>query len=91
MKISIKVLMIILAILLTVPMLVACGGDGNDNGTVENGGDVNNGDDIIKEDVTITIGELIDMTGVASTAMHVIHLALEDAVEYYNDENLIPG
>jgi len=83
--------MIILAILLTVPMLAACGGGGDDNGT---GDDVGNGDgngDIEKKDVTITIGELIDMTGVASTAMHVIHLALEDVVEYYNDGNLIPG
>jgi ABC-type branched-subunit amino acid transport system substrate-binding protein len=41
--------------------------------------------------VTITIGELTDLTGPASPAVATIHYALEDMVRYYNDEGLIPG
>jgi len=43
------------------------------------------------EDVIITIGNLTDMTGVASNAMQIIDSALEDLVDYYNEQNLIPG
>lgn len=39
----------------------------------------------------ITIGNLTDKTGVASTAMNVITMALEDMVAYYNEQALIPG
>ncbi|NQT74821.1 MAG: ABC transporter substrate-binding protein [Chloroflexi bacterium] len=43
------------------------------------------------EDKVITIGNLTDITGVASNAMSIVNMALEDMIEYYNDENLIPG
>ena len=43
------------------------------------------------EDVVITIGNLTDMTGVASSALNTITMVLEDVVRYYNDQNLIPG
>jgi len=39
----------------------------------------------------ITIGNLTDMTGAASIAMRPMTMALEDLVEYYNDQNFIPG
>lgn len=42
-------------------------------------------------EVTLIIGNLTDETGVASTAMEVINMALEDVVKYYNDNALIPG
>ena len=42
-------------------------------------------------DVIITIGNLTDKTGVASGPMSIIDAALKDAVEYFNEENLIPG
>ncbi|NQT73005.1 MAG: ABC transporter substrate-binding protein [Chloroflexi bacterium] len=44
-----------------------------------------------QELVTITIGNLSDLTGVSSNAMGVVNIALEDTVEYYNERNLIPG
>ena len=43
------------------------------------------------EPVKITIGNMTDITGPSSNAMTVITKALEDMVEYYNDQNLIPG
>ncbi len=43
------------------------------------------------EDVVVTIGNLTDMTGVASNAIAVIDMALNDLVTYYNEQNLIPG
>ena len=42
-------------------------------------------------EVVITIGNLTDFTGVSSTAMEYINMALDDLVEYYNENNLIPG
>ena len=47
--------------------------------------------EIEKPDVVITIGNLTDKTGVASGPMSIIDTALNDVVEYYNDNNLIPG
>ncbi|MBM4462708.1 MAG: ABC transporter substrate-binding protein [Chloroflexi bacterium] len=47
------------------------------------------GDD--EEKVTITIGEMTDLTGAASSAVASIHYGLVDLVRYYNDEGLIPG
>jgi hypothetical protein len=41
--------------------------------------------------VTVTIGEIIDLTGPGSPALRNLHLALLDVVKYFNDEELIPG
>ena len=43
------------------------------------------------EDVLIIIGNISDFTGVAANAMSTITMALKDMVEYFNEENLIPG
>ncbi|MFC2027995.1 ABC transporter substrate-binding protein [Chloroflexota bacterium] len=43
------------------------------------------------EPVTITIGNLTDITGPASNPLSVIATALEDLARYYNENNLIPG
>jgi ABC-type branched-subunit amino acid transport system substrate-binding protein len=40
---------------------------------------------------TVTIGEIIDLTGPGSPAMRNLHLALQDVIRYFNDEGLIPG
>ncbi len=42
-------------------------------------------------DITITIGNLTDQTGASATALEIINKALNDAVEYYNEQGLIPG
>jgi len=41
--------------------------------------------------VVITIGELTDLTGPASSAIIPLHWALQDMIRYYNEEGLIPG
>ena len=43
------------------------------------------------EAVTITIGNLTDVTGVASNATEILTMALEDTVDYYNERDKIPG
>lgn len=43
------------------------------------------------EEVTITVGELTDLTGPASTALKPIHRVIEDVVRYYNEEAVMPG
>jgi len=41
--------------------------------------------------VTITIGEMTDLTGPGSPAVLSGHYCLEDMVRYYNEEGLVPG
>jgi len=41
--------------------------------------------------VTITIGEITDLTGPGSPAVITLHYCLQDMISYYNDEGLIPG
>ena len=41
--------------------------------------------------LTITIGEITDLTGPASPAIITLHYALEDMVRRYNEEEIIPG
>ena len=43
------------------------------------------------EDIMITIGNLTDMTGPAAMIFEIMNKVLDDLVEYYNEENLIPG
>ncbi len=80
MRISRQVIVTLLLILWVVSMLLlAC--SSNDDGTQSQE----------QEDVVITIGNLSDLTGVAANAMELIDMALEDLVEHFNEENLIPG
>ena len=85
------VISLLLITLIGYSLLVACGGDSNNGG---NGGSptppLPNG--IETPPLTeITIGNLSDYTGVSSNAMEYINMALDDLVEYYNENNLIPG
>ena len=41
--------------------------------------------------MTITIGNHTNKTGIAANAMQYKDMALKDVVEYYNENNLIPG
>lgn len=43
------------------------------------------------EPLVITIGNLTDVTGPSASAQEVINLALDDIINYYNDEDVIPG
>jgi ABC-type branched-subunit amino acid transport system substrate-binding protein len=64
-------------LVMLVPLSVGCGGGGGGGG---GGGKV-----------TITIGEINDLTGPASPAIIPLHWAIQDMIRYYNDENLIEG
>ena len=43
------------------------------------------------EDVVITIGNISDMTGPGAALFETMNMVLDDMVEYYNEENFIPG
>lgn len=70
-----------LALILVSVTLVACNGDEEPS----------NSSTPSPEEVTFTIGNLTDQTGVAASAVSIIDTTLDDMVDYYNEENLIPG
>ncbi len=84
MNTSFKVSLALLTIFLLT--LGACGGNGTSEPTIKPTGTVEP-----PEDVEIIIGNLTDLTGVSAPAQQVINYALEDLVNYFNDEGLIPG
>ncbi len=80
-----------MVLLITLVTVAACGGG---NGTEEPATSPTTGQPGTTEpaeDVVITIGNLTDITGVSANAQEVINYALNDLVDYFNDENLIPG
>ncbi len=86
---------IILLVVLPVLSLIA-GCDGGSEKTtftpvVQPSSDITSEPPVTKEPVKITIGNLTDITGVSANALIIINMALNDLVEYYNSENLIPG
>ncbi|NQT74628.1 MAG: ABC transporter substrate-binding protein [Chloroflexi bacterium] len=91
-----KFMAIPLILILILSTLIACGGgDDEDKTTMAQvtGEPTAGPEDTAEptETVTITIGSLTDKTGPAAQAMHYIDVALADVVNYYNDNNLIPG
>ncbi len=95
MKCSIRIGISVLAVLLlTLSSLVACGsGDDEDNKTPTPATSPTDPPEPteLAEEVTITIGNLTDLTAVASAAFEIINLGINDMVDYYNENNLIPG
>ncbi len=94
-------LAVLTILILALPALVACGGSNDSTSTPsvqptalspdESSSPLTSTPDSDKEDVKITIGNLSDLTGISSGAQYFINKALDDAVEYFNDQNLIPG
>ncbi len=78
----------IMILLLVLPLLSACNGG---NGTKTPTSTTTTPTPTPTEKVTVTIGNHTDKTGVASNAMQYVDLALADTIEYYNENNLIPG
>ena len=99
MKCPIRIGISVLAVLLlALPLLVACGGDDDGDGDgvptaapTSTPGEEPEDTSTPAEDVVITIGSLTDLTGASAGALEPIEAALDDLVEYYNEENLIPG
>ena len=80
------------SVLLALPLLISCGGDGVDTaGPLVQPTDKQTLVSDPVDEVVIIIGNLSDITGPSSNAMTVITMALEDIVEYYNENNLISG
>jgi len=90
MNISSKIATIVLAVLLLVlPALSGCSDDDEENKPLST--PTTTAIVAPAEDVVITIGNLTDVTGPASSAMSIIDMALDDMVEYWNDNRIIPG
>ncbi|MFO8011531.1 MAG: ABC transporter substrate-binding protein [Dehalococcoidia bacterium] len=69
-------------VLMALPMMTACGGD---NGETPTSGPTG------PAEVTITIGNITDKTGPASSAMEPVDMVLKDLVRYFNENDLIPN
>lgn len=88
MRLSLKLTVSLLALaLLLVPILTACGGDEKEDAFVDP--PPTETPDVPK--LSIVIGNLTDITGVSANAMEVINKALDDVVDYANENDLIPG
>ncbi len=81
-------LVIPLSMSILIVLLVACGNGGDP--TIKK---TDNPPDNTEppDELVFTIGNLTDKTGVASSAVAIIDSTLDDMVEYYNEENMIPG
>ncbi|MCP4612749.1 MAG: ABC transporter substrate-binding protein, partial [Planctomycetes bacterium] len=93
MRVFFNICLVILAsILLALPLLTACSkNDETSAPTISPTPTPTPSAIKAQETVKITIGNLSDLTGVSANAMGIINMALEDTVEYYNEQNLIPG
>ena len=74
-----KGLIFLVFLMIFLAALGACGGDETKEPTKS------------LDDVVITIGNLTDLTGVSASAQEVINYALDDLIDYFNEENMIPG
>ena len=79
---------VVTILMLALLLLASCGNNGD---TGEEQTTIKPTPTVTQEPVIITIGNLSDLTGVSSNAMETINMALKDTVDYYNDQNLIPG
>ena len=75
-------------------LLIACGDDEEEilteSGTPSTTSTVG-GTEEPADKVEITIGVVSDKTGIAASTWQIFDMALDDLVEYYNQEKLIPG
>lgn len=87
---------ILVILLLTLPLLAACSSGDNEEPSpptqpTAQPTATSKPTEPPPEDVTFTIGNLTDMTGVSASAQAVINASLDDLIRYFNTENLIPG
>lgn len=73
-----------IGIMIVALLLVACGGDDDTSETTVESTET-------PDEVKITIGNISDVTGGAAGAMRIVDLGIEDAIKYFNENNLIPG
>lgn len=86
------VFLIVVVILLLLPLLAACNDDGGDDTPKSTSTPkATSTASPPAEDVTFKVGYITDLTGPASTALTALNMSVEDIIDHYNDENLIPG
>ncbi|MBM3133206.1 MAG: ABC transporter substrate-binding protein, partial [Chloroflexi bacterium] len=83
-------------VLLGLPLLAGCGGDDEEKPTVtpeatQTVEPTSQPTQPPEEKVTITIGNLTDLTGPAAVPMTTVNSAMSDVVKWANEENMIPG
>ncbi len=81
----------LVSLLLILSFLVACDSSDDEEGTTPAPTATVQSTEVPEEDVTITIGVLSDMTGPAAKAMEIVNEVTNDLIEYFNEEDLIPG
>ncbi len=91
-----RVVIISVVVLLGLSLVAGCGGSGESSPQpivqpTDTPGSGQTPPPPPPEDVVITIGNLTDLTGVSANAQIIINDAMEDLVNHYNDNNLIPG
>ncbi|MFC2027057.1 ABC transporter substrate-binding protein [Chloroflexota bacterium] len=90
MRVEIRTGIIMLVILLIfLPIVTACDGDDEKTEPIAITQPAVAEEPV--EEVVFTIGNLSDLTGPSANAQYFINMALDDLVEYYNEENFIPG
>ncbi|NQT71643.1 MAG: ABC transporter substrate-binding protein [Chloroflexi bacterium] len=85
------IVFVVTLLLLVLPVLVACNGGDDDNEPTDAPTQTTAPATEPAEEITITIGVISDVTGMAAQAYVLIDLAVADIVRYYNEENIIPG
>lgn len=89
MSLWVRLMVLVILLCLILPGSFGCEEDSSlDVQTPGGNGDIVGND---SEKVTITIGNLVDLTSVAANGMEPINTALKDVIEYYNENELIPG
>ncbi len=90
MRVEIKTVIAIPGIvLLLFSLLAACNGDDEKAEPTPTSQPTSTEETV--QELVFTIGNLSDLTGPSANAQNFINLALDDLVEYFNEENLIPG
>lgn len=80
-------LWLLLSALLMVVLVVNCGGEKESTEMASPPPQ----DTAAPEPITITIGNITDLTGIASDGFITMNLSLKDTARYYTDHELIPG
>lgn len=83
---------LIIASILIVPAgTLGCGGDRRRGETTPVSPPTESTAESTAEPVVITIGNITDQTGVMSSGLAIVDMALRDMVAHYNEHQLIPG